>query len=103
MPGYSVIGKRQPRVDGVDKVTGRALFSADISLPNMLHGKVLRSPCAHARIRRLDTAKALSLEGVIVVVTAADVPGQKREDEQLSSTTPHLAREKSLFALSLPK
>ena len=79
MSEYSVVGKRVNRVDALAKVTGKALYSADISLPNMLYGKVLWSPYAHARIRRLDVAKALALEGVMAVITAADVPGQKGE------------------------
>ncbi len=57
MANYSSIGKRPPRIDALEKVTGRALFSADVILPGMLCGKVLRSPLAHARITRLDTAE----------------------------------------------
>jgi CO/xanthine dehydrogenase Mo-binding subunit len=72
---YKVIGGRPPRPDGVDKVTGRALFGADIHLPGMLHGKVLRSPHAHARMRRIDTSKAAALPGVKAVATGADLPG----------------------------
>ena len=53
---YSVIGKRVPRVDALSKATGRALYSGDINLPHMLYGKTLRSPYAHALIRRLDTS-----------------------------------------------
>lgn len=68
------IGQRLPRVDGADKVTGRAIFAADISLPQMLYGKLLRSPHAHARIKRIDVSRALALEGVKAVVTAADLP-----------------------------
>ncbi|UCE87443.1 MAG: xanthine dehydrogenase family protein molybdopterin-binding subunit, partial [Deltaproteobacteria bacterium] len=68
------VGTRPIRHDGVDKVTGRANFGADFALPGMLHGKILRSPFAHARIRRIDAAKALALEGVKAVMTAADLP-----------------------------
>lgn len=68
------VGTRPVRPDGVDKVTGRARFGADFSLPNMLVGKVLRSPHAHARIRSLDTSKAEALAGVKAVLTAADLP-----------------------------
>jgi CO/xanthine dehydrogenase Mo-binding subunit len=68
------VGTRPIRHDGLDKVTGRARFGADLSLPGMLYGKVLRSPHAHARIRRIDTSPALALEGVHAVITAADLP-----------------------------
>ncbi|PYV41213.1 MAG: oxidoreductase [Acidobacteria bacterium] len=71
---YKIIGTRPVRHDGVDKVTGRALYGADIQLAGMLHGKVLRSPHAHARIRSIHTKKAEALEGVKAVVTGADLP-----------------------------
>lgn len=71
---YRVIGKRQSRYDATDKVTGRAQYGADIHLPNMLYGKVLRSPHAHAIIRSIDTRAAEALPGVKAVVTAADLP-----------------------------
>jgi len=71
---YQVIGIRQDRYDAVDKVTGRAQYGADIRLPNMLYGKVLRSPHAHAIIRSIDTRMAEALPGVKAVVTAADLP-----------------------------
>jgi len=69
---FKIVGTRPPRPDGVDKVTGRALFGADMSAPGMLVGKILRSPHAHARIRSIDTSAAEALEGVKAVVTAAD-------------------------------
>ena len=69
---YKWVGTRQIRPDGVDKVTGRARFGADYNLPGQLHGRVLRSPHAHARIRGIDTSKAEALPGVKAVVTAAD-------------------------------
>ena len=68
------IGKRIVRPDGVDKVTGRANFGADLRLPGMLEAKVLRSPHAHARIKSIDTSKAEALPGVVAVITAADFP-----------------------------
>ncbi len=74
--GY--IGKRVPKVDALERVTGKATFGADIHLPGMLHGKVLRSPHAHARIKRIDVSKALALEGVKAVVTAADLPSMEQ-------------------------
>jgi CO/xanthine dehydrogenase Mo-binding subunit len=68
------VGTRPVRPDGVDKVTGRAKFGADLHLPNMLVGKVLRSPHPHARIVSLDTSRALALPGVKAVVTRDDFP-----------------------------
>jgi xanthine dehydrogenase molybdenum-binding subunit len=98
MPEYSVVGQRLPRSDARDKVTGRAVFSADVNLPGMLYGGVLRSPYAHARIRRLDVSRARALEGVMAIVTAADVPGQKNEYELGFLRVAVLAREKAIFA-----
>jgi len=71
---FKVIGTRPIRHDGADKVTGRARYGADISLPGMLHGKVLRSPHAHARIKSIDASAALALPGVKAVLTSADFP-----------------------------
>lgn len=73
-PRYRVIGTRPVRPDGVDKVTGRAIYGADVQLPRMAFGKVLRSPHAHARIRRIDTRRAEALPGVLAVITARDLP-----------------------------
>ena len=67
------IGQRTIRPDGVDKVTGRATFAADTTMPGMIWGKVLRSPHAHARIKSIDTSKAEKLPGVKAVVTARDI------------------------------
>ena len=69
-----VVGTTPIRHDGADKVTGRAQYGADIQLPGLLHGKVLRSPHAHARIRSIDTSRALALPGVKAVVTGAELP-----------------------------
>ncbi|MCH7714418.1 MAG: xanthine dehydrogenase family protein molybdopterin-binding subunit, partial [Chloroflexi bacterium] len=71
---FNVVGTRPIRPDGVDKVTGKARYSADISLPDMLHGKILRSPYAHARIISIDASRALATPGVKAVVTSADFP-----------------------------
>ena len=71
---FRVIGRRTPKVDAIDKVTGRAQFGADISLPRLLAGKVLRSPYAHARIIRIDTTQAAALPGVRAVLTGNDLP-----------------------------
>ena len=69
---FNVVGTRPIRHDGADKVTGRAQYSADIHLPGLLSGKILRSPHAHARIKSIDASRALALPGVRAVVTAAD-------------------------------
>src|SRR2546422_5852557 len=69
-----VVGKSLPRMDGAGKVTGTAVYAADFALPGMLVGKVFRSAEPHARIMRLDTARARALPGVRAVMTAADVP-----------------------------
>src|SRR5437763_3919016 len=71
---YRVIGTRPVRPDGVDKVTGRAVYGADVVLPRMAYGKVVRSPHAHARILRIDASRALALPGVLAVATSDDLP-----------------------------
>ena len=73
-PVYKVIGTRPIRPDGIDKVTGRAIYGADIRQPGMLYGRVLRSPHAHANIKKIDVSKALALPGVKAVITRADFP-----------------------------
>ena len=72
MEKYSVIGKRLPRVDAKDKVTGKALYTDDLSLPGMLCGMILRSPLAHARIVGIDVSRARRLTGVKAIVTGDD-------------------------------
>jgi CO/xanthine dehydrogenase Mo-binding subunit len=71
---FSSVGKPAPRVEGVEKVSGKALYTADHLLPGTVWGKALRSPYPHARIRRVDTSRAKSQPGVMAVVTAADIP-----------------------------
>ncbi len=75
-PKYKVIGTRPIRHDGYDKVTGRAKYGADIKLTGMLHGVILRSPHAHAKIKSIDTSAAEKIPGVRAVVTSADLPEQ---------------------------
>ena len=70
---FNVVGSRPIRHDGADKVTGRARYGADISLPGMLYGKILRSPHAHARIKSIDTSRAEALPGVKAVVTSDEM------------------------------
>ena len=69
---FSVVGQRVQRVEGYDKVTGESKYIADIALPGMLIGKILRSPYPHARILRIDTSRAERLRGLRAVVTAED-------------------------------
>ena len=71
---FNVVGTRPIRHDGTEKVTGQAQYGADIHLPGMLHGRILRSPHAHARIKGIDPSRALALPGVRAVVTGADMP-----------------------------
>ena len=103
---YNVVGKRPIRHDGYDKVTGKAQYGADIQLPGMLQGQVLRSPHAHAKILSIDTGKAESLPDIRAVVTAADLPLREDAAVVLGSGPPvnlrHvssnvLAREKVLY------
>ena len=88
------VGQSVVRIDAADKATGRAVYTADLQLPNQVHGKILLSPLAHARIRRIDTSAAESLPGVLAVITGRDVPkntygvSPARYDEEV------LAREK---------
>jgi len=70
---FSVVGNSVARVDGADKVTGRAKYVADLVIPGMIEGKFLRSPYAHARIRAIDVRGAEALPGVIAVLTSKDL------------------------------
>ena len=72
----SVIGRRNRKVDGHGKVTGATVYTDDMTLPGMLHGKILRSPHPHARILSIDTSEAEALPGVHAVVTGRDMPVQ---------------------------
>lgn len=74
---YSVLGKRPIRHDGADKVTGKAIYAADVQLPNMAHARMVRSPHPHAKIKKIDASAALKLPGVLAVVTADDFPNLK--------------------------
>ena len=69
-----IVGARTPLVDGVEKVTGKAKYTADIMVPGALVGRILRSPVAHARILSIDTSAAEALDGVMAVCTGADTP-----------------------------
>ena len=72
---YSVVGKRQPRLDGALKASGRSEFTDDVQLPGMLHGKIVRSPIPSGRILNIDTSKAEKMLGVKAVITHKDTGG----------------------------
>jgi CO/xanthine dehydrogenase Mo-binding subunit len=102
---FKQVGTRPIRHDGYDKVTGRANFGADLSLPGMLHGAFVRSPHAHARILSIDTSKAEALPGVKAVITSADFPtpatgwhgGMEYGMDPSEFSGNILAREKALY------
>jgi len=73
-PKLKVVGTRPVRHDGADKVTGKAIYSADLKLPGLIVGRILCSPHAHARIKSIDTSAAENLDGVLAVITGADFP-----------------------------
>ena len=77
MEVLSFVGKSVPRKDGVEKATGRALYTVDMVLPGMLWGKILRSPYPHAKILNIDTSRAERLPGVKAVITGKDTLGIK--------------------------
>jgi carbon-monoxide dehydrogenase large subunit len=70
-----VVGRPTPRVEGELKVTGKALYCADLNLPGTLWGKVLRSPISYGRIKSIDISKARQVRGVKAVITGQDVTG----------------------------
>src|ERR1700676_2543225 len=72
---FNVVGRSLPGVDSRDKLTGTASYTIDLKLPDMLHGKILRSPHAHAKIRAIDVSAALAIPGVVAVATGADLDG----------------------------
>ena len=92
-----IVGTSPVKHDGIDKVTGRAKFGADLFLPGMLVGKILRSPHPHAIIRSIDTAAAERLPGVKAVVTRDDFPEIKAGTAGGDMTRNAMAREKALY------
>ena len=92
---YNVVGTRPVRHDGYDKVTGRALYGADMRPPGLLHARVLRSPHAHARVLSIDTSRAEAHLEVRAVVTGADLPEQGDRAPRVSTNI--LARDKVLY------
>ncbi|RWM75907.1 MAG: xanthine dehydrogenase family protein molybdopterin-binding subunit [Mesorhizobium sp.] len=95
---FTSVGTRPVRPDGVDKVTGRARYGADFNMAGQLVGRVLRSPHAHAKIRKIDTSKAEKLAGVKAVITAADLPDLTDGDAAMYDILDNcMAREKALY------
>ena len=87
---YKVVGTRPIRHDGADKVTGRAIYGADVRMSGLLYGKVLRSPHAHARIKSIDTSKAAAHPGVKSIITVADLPLQEDRIKELGEGAANL-------------
>lgn len=77
MKRQKIIGSAVPRLESLEKVTGRAVYAVDVTLPGMLWGKVLRSPIAYGRIKRIDIGRAVAIPGVKAVLTGRDVAGIK--------------------------
>lgn len=95
---FTSVGTRPIRPDGIDKVTGRARYGADFNMAGQLVGRVLRSPHAHAVIRKIDTSKAEALPGVKAVITAADLPDLTNGDSALYDILDNcMARKKALY------
>ena len=94
---FTVVGTRPLRPDGIDKVTGRARFGADMTAPGMLIGLVLRSPHAHAKIKRIDTSAAEALPGVHAVVTRKDFAVIEDNDFIADILDNCMAGEKALY------
>jgi CO/xanthine dehydrogenase Mo-binding subunit len=92
-----IVGTSPVKHDGIDKVTGRAKFGADLFLPGMLVGKILRSPHPHAIIKSIDTSAAESLPGVKAVVTRADFPELPKGSVAGDMSRNAMAREKALY------
>ena len=95
---FSSVGTRPIRPDGVDKVTGRARYGADFNMAGQLVGRILRSPHAHAVIKKIDTSKAEKLAGVKAVITAADLPDLTEGDAAMYDILDNcMARKKALY------
>ena len=95
---FKIVGTRPPRPDGVDKVTGRARYGADAFAPGQLVGLILRSPHAHAKIKKIDTSKAEKLPGVKAVITSDDLPDLTKGDRgQYDMLENCMARDRALY------
>ena len=97
LSALATVGHATPRIDALERVTGRATYTADVVLPGMLFARALRSPHPHARIRRIDTARAEALPGVQAVIThengavwwgAGSIAGGGQYNDELKQITP---------------
>ncbi|MFN0090705.1 MAG: xanthine dehydrogenase family protein molybdopterin-binding subunit [Acidimicrobiales bacterium] len=95
--GFKSIGTRPIRPDGFEKVTGRAKFGADLRLPGMLEGAILRSPHAHARIVSIDTTAAAAMPGVKAIITGADFPAPSGNPGDQALQRNIIARDRVLY------
>ncbi|MDE0655095.1 MAG: xanthine dehydrogenase family protein molybdopterin-binding subunit [Acidimicrobiaceae bacterium] len=96
-PRYKYVGTRPVRHDGLEKVTGRARFAADLNMSGQLHGIVVRSPHAHARIVSIDTSEAEAMAGVKAVITGDDFPAVDPSHRQYDMCINVIARDKVLY------
>ncbi len=94
---FEVVGNRYERPDGVEKVTGRARYGADANAPGQLVGVILRSPHAHALIKKIDTSKAEKMDGVKAVITSADMPDISGDPALGQVLANCMARDKALY------
>jgi CO/xanthine dehydrogenase Mo-binding subunit len=92
---YKVIGSNPIRHDGLDKVTGRAVYGGDVKVPGLIWGDVVRSPHAHARIKSIDTSAAEAMEGVYAVLTHADFPVAEEREIEAGEDVVNLKRDQS--------
>ena len=95
---FKVVGTRVKRPDGIDKVTGRARYGADMSAPGQLVGLMLRSPHAHAKIKKIDTSRAEKIKGVKAIVTAKDLPDLTNGNTEMFDILENcMARDRALY------
>ncbi|MCZ6538915.1 MAG: molybdopterin-dependent oxidoreductase, partial [Chloroflexi bacterium] len=92
---YKVVGKNPIRHDGLDKVTGRAVYGADVKVPGLIWGDVIRSPHAHARVKSIDTSAAEAMDGVYAVLTHADFPVTDEREIEAGEDVVNLKRDQS--------
>lgn len=92
---YKVVGKTPIRHDGLDKVTGRAVYGGDVTAPGLIWGDVVRSPHSHARIKSIDTSAAEAMDGVFAVLTHADFPATEEREISAGEDVVNLKRDQS--------
>ena len=102
-PDYKVIGTSPLRQDGYEKVTGRAIYGADVKVPSLIHGAILRSPHAHTNIKRIDASMAEALPGVLAVITSADIPEPENKVVDMGEEGAQSAKNNSMKIMSRGK